>query len=84
MYRIVFSQKADKALRTMPRNMALTIRKKIIELAKDPYKMRNVKQLTNHPGYRLRVGSWRIIYTVNKDELLILVINIKTRGEAYK
>ena len=84
MYEITFSKKADKALRRMPRNTALTIGKKIRELAKDPNRMRNVKTITKHPGYRLRVGDWRIIYTVNENELLIHIINIKTRGEVYK
>jgi len=84
MYRITFSKNADKVLRRIPRNIALNIRKKIKELAQNPHRMRNVKQLTNHPGYRLRVGDWRIIYTVIDNELLIHVINVKTRGEAYK
>ena len=84
MYRITFSKRADKVLRRIPRNIALIIRKKIKELAKNPHRMGNVKQLTNHPGYRLRVGDWRIIYTVNDNELLIHVIKVKTRGEAYR
>lgn len=84
MYKIFFSKKADKALRRMPRNLALKIAKKIKELANNPHGMRNVKKLTNHPGYRLRVGDWRIVYTVNDDELIIHVINVKTRGEIYK
>ena len=84
MYKITFSKKADKSLRRMPRNVALNIAKKIKKLANDPEGMRNVKKLTNHPGYRLRVGDWRIVYTVNGNELIIHVINIKTRGEAYK
>jgi len=40
--------------------------------------------LTDHPGYRLRVGDWRIVSTVNDNELLIHVINVKTRGEVDK
>ncbi|MFZ5773808.1 MAG: type II toxin-antitoxin system RelE family toxin [Thermodesulfobacteriota bacterium] len=84
MYKITFSKNADKVLRRMSRNIALTIGKKIKELANDPHSMRNVKKLTNHPGYRLRVGDWRIVYTVNDNELLIHVINEKIRGEAYK
>ena len=44
----------------------------------------NVKKLPNHPGYRLRVRDWRIVYTVNNYELLIHIINVKTRGEVYK
>lgn len=84
MFKITFSKQADKALRKMPRNTASTIAIKIKELAGDPHEMRNVKKLTNHPGYRLRVGDWRIVYTVNDNELLIHVINVKTRGEVYK
>ncbi|RJX25421.1 MAG: type II toxin-antitoxin system RelE/ParE family toxin [Desulfurivibrio sp.] len=84
MYKITFSKNADKVLRRMPRNIALPIGKKIKELAGNPHSMRNVKKLTNHPGYRLRVGDWRIVYSVNDNELLIHVINVKIRGEAYK
>ena len=84
MYKITFSKNADKTLRRMPRNLALKIAKKIKELANNLQGMRNVKKLTNHPGYRLRVGDWRIIYTVNDNELLVHVINMKTRGEVYK
>ena len=84
MYKIFFSKNADKTLRRMPQNLALKIAKKIRELANDPHGMRNVKKLTNHPGYRLRVGDWRIVYTVHDDALIIHVINVKTRGEIYK
>ena len=81
MLKITFSKNADKTLRRMPRNIALTIGKKIKKLAYNPNGMSNIKKLTNHPGYRLRVGDWRIIYTVDENKLLIHIINIKTRGE---
>ncbi len=84
MYLITFSKDADKALRRMPKNTAQTIVKKIKELATNPQEMRNVKKLSDHPGYRLRVGDWRVIYTINNNELLIHVIKIKSRGEVYK
>ncbi|CAN2042020.1 mRNA interferase RelE/StbE [Candidatus Magnetomoraceae bacterium gMMP-15] len=84
MYKITFSKKADKTLRRMPRNLAKNIAKKIIELSTNPEKMRNVKKLTNHPGYRLRIGDWRVVYTINKNELIIHVVKIKSRGEVYK
>jgi len=84
MYQIVFSKEADKALRRMPRQLALTIAGKIEELAGDPYAMRQVKKLTNHPGYRLRVGDWRVVYTLNDQALLIHVIKVRPRGEVYR
>jgi len=84
MYKITFSKDADKALRRMSRNVAQNIANKIKELAGNPYEMRNVKKLSDHPGYRLRVGDWRVVYTINDNELLIHVINVKTRGDVYK
>ncbi len=84
MYLVTFSKRADKFLRRMPNNTAKIIAKKIQELAEAPQKMRNIKRLTDHPGYRLRVGDWRIVYTINEKEVLIHVIKIKSRGEAYK
>jgi mRNA interferase RelE/StbE len=84
MYKITFSKDADKTLRRMPRNISLKIVQKIKQLARNPQTMRNVKKLTDHPGYRLRIGDWRIVYTVNDKELFIHVIKIKSRGEVYK
>jgi mRNA-degrading endonuclease RelE of RelBE toxin-antitoxin system len=34
--------------------------------------------------YRIRVGEWRISYAVEKDKLIILVVEISTRGDAYR
>lgn len=84
MHKITFSKDADKTLRRMPRNLSLKIAQKIKQLADNPKAMRNVKKLTDHPGYRLRIGDWRIVYTLNDKELLIHVVKIKSRGEVYK
>lgn len=57
-YDVEFTKEALRALRAMPRTMALTIRSKIDELAKDPYAVnRNATKLAGRPGYRLRVGD---------------------------
>lgn len=84
MYKVTFSKQAYKSLRRMPRNTAVNISKKIKELAVNPHGMRNVKKLTDHPGFRLRVGDWRVVYTVYEKEILIHIVKIKSRGEVYK
>jgi len=84
MYKITFSKDPDKTLRRLPRNLALNITKKIKQLAINPQKMPNVKKLTDHPAYRLRIGDWRVLYSIHEDELLIHIIKIKSRGEVYK
>ena len=56
---------ADKALRRMPRNVTLRIRDRLGRIAVDPYAEHpNVTKLQNRPGYRRRVGSWRVIYEI--------------------
>ncbi|WP_297633887.1 type II toxin-antitoxin system RelE family toxin [Caldilinea sp.] len=85
MYRIVFAKEAQRTLLRLPRNTAILIREKLQLLALDPYAPNsNIKKLQNRPGYRLRVGDWRIIYEIQHDVLAILVIKIAKRGEVYR
>lgn len=69
----------------MPRNTANLIREKMEQIAVDPFAtISNAKKLQGRPGYRLRVGDWRVIYEINKDEVIIIVMKIAPRGEVYK
>ncbi|HEX6386629.1 MAG TPA: type II toxin-antitoxin system RelE/ParE family toxin [Anaerolineae bacterium] len=84
MYRLVITKSAAKTLRKLPRNLAKRIRQKLEELAKDPYTPNNnVTKLQNRPGFRLRVGDWRVIYEIEDDRLVILVLEIGPRGGIY-
>lgn len=85
MYRILFTKSADKALCKMPRDIAQRIRERLDHIAVDPYARHpNVTKLQNRPGYRLRVGDWRVIYEIGGEELIILVLRIGSRGEVYR
>jgi mRNA interferase RelE/StbE len=85
MYGIVFTKQADRTLRKMSRNTARLIREKLDQLAQDPYARNpNLTRLQGRPGYRLRVGDWRIIYEIENDRLVILVLKIAPRGGAYR
>ena len=45
----------------------------------------DIKKLKGHNDlFRLRVGDYRIIYTVDNGELIIYVIDINNRGDVYK
>jgi len=69
----------------MPTGIAESIRKKLDEIAVDPFKQRNdVRPLKGRPGYRLKSGVWRVIYKVESNRLEILVIKIAYRGDVYK
>jgi mRNA interferase RelE/StbE len=68
----------------MPGDQALRIRARLDELARDPYRAAHVKKLTEHPGFRLRVGDWRVVYLLDRDRVVVQVIRIAKRGEAYR
>jgi mRNA interferase RelE/StbE len=85
MYSIDYSKASRKAMKSMPRNTARLVMEKIEALAVDPYAPNNnVRKLTNHPGYRLRVGDWRVVYLIHEQELVIVVVRIAPRGEVYQ
>ena len=44
----------------------------------------NAAALKGGPGFRLRVGDWRVLYVVESPEKLLRVAAILSRGEAYR
>ncbi|HET8729230.1 MAG TPA: type II toxin-antitoxin system RelE/ParE family toxin [Alphaproteobacteria bacterium] len=84
MYRIEFSRAAAKTLRRLPRNTADFIRSRIEAVAADPHAQNNnLKKLIGRPGYRLRVGDWRVIYDLDDVVRVLGVERIAPRGGAY-
>jgi mRNA interferase RelE/StbE len=68
----------------MPRNMAARIIEKIKLVSIDPYEPNNnVMALIGRPGYRLRVGDWRVIYDLDDHLRILAVERIAARGEVY-
>jgi mRNA interferase RelE/StbE len=83
MMRIAYSREALKTLRRIPANTARTIRAKIEQYAAKPSSLaNNVKRLRGRPGYRLRVGEWRVIF--DKDGDVVSVLLIGPRGGIYE
>lgn len=85
MFEVRFSRDAIKAMQRMPRNTARLIRGKIDTLARDPRASnKNAAKLTGRPGYRLRVGDWRIIYELDQQQHILDVLVIGPRGSVYE
>lgn len=85
MYSVTFTKQALSTLRRIPKNIANLIREKVDVIAVDPYAPHNnVTKLVGRAGYRLRIGDWRVIYELQDEQVVMLVIKIGPRGEIYE
>lgn len=81
MYKIIIKKKAKKFIDKLPKNERLRIAKAIEALPNGE----DIKKLKGHTDLlRLRVGDYRIIYTVNHGELVVIVIDAGNRGQIYR
>jgi mRNA interferase RelE/StbE len=81
-YRVEVRPAALRALRNVDATMRPRIEGAIALLAEDPRPPAS-RPLRGHPGYRVRVGDYRIIYTVQDNVLLIVVVTLGHRREVY-
>ena len=84
MYNVIIVRSAQKDMRTLPADYYKRIVERIRSLAENPRSFGCVKLSGSIDGYRVRVGVYRIIYTINDDILTIKVIKIDHRSSIYK
>jgi len=82
-YRIEVRPAAVRALRRLDPQMRPRIQGAIALLAQDP-RPPGARTLRGRPGLRIRVGDYRIIYTVEDDVLLVVVVTLGHRREVYE
>lgn len=84
-YTLFIKKQAKKALQSVPQPDRTRITEKIVLLGKDPDDpILDIKKLKGEPYFRLRVGSWRIIFDRDDEVRIISIEKIKPRGGAYK
>ncbi|MDD1477376.1 type II toxin-antitoxin system RelE family toxin [Arthrobacter sp. H16F315] len=82
-YRIEVRPAALRALKNIHPGDRDRIHGAIALLAREPQPPKALA-LRGRPGFRVRVGNFRIIYTVHDDVLLVVVINLGHRQDVYK
>lgn len=81
--RITYTKSAEKEILLLDRHTGLRIFKKIELLEKNPFGQ-GAKKLGGGKGYRIRVGDYRVIFIIDKENKEIVVIKIRHRREVYK
>ncbi|MDQ3324674.1 MAG: type II toxin-antitoxin system RelE/ParE family toxin [Actinomycetota bacterium] len=81
-YRIELRPAAVRALRKLDPQTRHRIHGAIALLAQDP-RPPGARALRGRPGFRVRLGDYRIIYTVTDDVLLVVVVTLGHRRDIY-
>ena len=84
LYRIVTTRRAAKDLAALPKAVVRRIDAKILSLAHAPRPAEAVKLKGADALYRVRVGEYRIVYEVQDDVVVIVIVRAGHRREVYR
>ncbi len=82
-YAIRITKKSQKVLSKIPSHYQENIITRIRNLSANPHP-EGCKKLTGRDAWRIRVAQYRILYEINQNELIILIIKIGHRKDIYK
>jgi len=83
-YEVEISRTAEKQLRKLPRDDQERVARKMLLLANDPFPQ-GTRRLTGYDDvYRVRVGQYRILYSVSRRRLVIVILKVGHRKDVYR
>ncbi len=84
MYQVLFDKPASKQLAKLPKKAYEKVKKSIEELAENPRPVGCLKLKGNGEAYRIRIGDFRVIYEIEDDVLVVVVVSVGDRKEVYR
>jgi mRNA interferase RelE/StbE len=82
-YELAFKKSVAKDLRVFPKQDVKRIMQRIRSLADDPRPV-GCEKLSGQERYRVRQGAYRIIYEIEDDRLIVLVVKVGHRRDVYR
>lgn len=82
-YEIVIGRSAERELRALSSEARQRIATRLLALADDPHPMQSIR-LRGSEYFRVRVGDYRIIYSVAEPNQMVTVLAIGHRRDVYR
>ena len=82
-YKLIFKKSVLKDLRSIPRKDVVRIIRCLDNLMNDS-RPPGSEKLSGQERYRIRQGLYRIIYEINDDVLMVVVVKVGHRKEVYR
>ena len=83
-YSIEISRTAEKQLNKLSRDDQRRVVKAIVNLAEDPYRQGSRKLIGYDDVFRIRVGRYRVLYSVSAKKIVIIILKIGHRKDVYR
>jgi mRNA interferase RelE/StbE len=83
-YKIQWKKSAKKELKKINKKDILKILSQVESLSKNPKPANSKKLLSTERTYRIRVGNYRVLYSVYQNQLIIEIIRVGHRQNIYK
>lgn len=83
-YTVIVERQVDKVLRRLPQDVLHRVDRLLLNLADEPRPAGCKKVKGNDSLYPLRIGDRRLIYAIEDDKLVVLVIELAPRGQVYR
>lgn len=81
MYQIIIKKKAKKFIDKLP----ISEKRRVVSAIEQLPNGEDIKKLQGHDDLlRLRIGDYRIIYTIDNGKLVVCVVDAGNRGDIYK
>ena len=82
-YSIFFKESVRKDLESIPKRDLQRIMERIASLADNP-RPPGSEKLSGQEKYRIRQGNYRIIYSIEENRLIVMVVKVGHRREVYR
>lgn len=88
-YEVLVDERVEKDLEKVPKHVVEKFLKLLDEFEKNPIRPRSgfdVKPMEGYPRntYRLRIGKYRVLYSVDNENKIVRITSVRPRGGAYK
>ena len=83
-YKVSPKPTVEKDLRSLPKSAIARVVKSFERLAEDPFPRLAIKLQGGEQLYRLRVGDYRVVYSVNQKAKEVIVHYVRHRRDVYR
>jgi mRNA interferase RelE/StbE len=82
-YKVYFKESVEKDLSAIPKKDLQNILRRIETLSQNP-RPQGHEKLTGQERYRVRQGHYRIVYSIQDQQLTVWVVKVGHRKEVYR